>query len=236
MSDRGATADAVLESPAWLDALRSMPGVRTGWVGRLPGHDVACPRDEAMRRLRPHHEAALRVFTGHEARCWRGEQVHGCAVAIVPGAPETIAPDGLPVVPGADGLVTREAGVVLCIHVADCGAIWLADRSTGAVGLLHSGKKGTESDILGRALDAMARAFGTRAGDVTAVLGPCIRPPDYEIDFAAEIHRQAARAGIGNFIDCGENTASDLRRFYSYRKELGSTGRMMALIVRDAPP
>lgn len=236
MSDCGATTGAALESPAWLDALRSVPGVRAGWVGRLTGLDVACPRDEAMRRLRPHHEAALHAFAGHDARWWRAEQVHGSEVAVVPGAPETIAPDGLPVVPAADGLVTREAGVVLCIHVADCGAIWLADQSTGAVGLLHSGKKGTESDILGRALDVMARAFGTRPGDVTAVLGPCIRPPDYEVDFAAAINRQAACAGIGNFIDCGANTASDLRCHYSYRKELGNTGRMMALIVRDAPP
>jgi copper oxidase (laccase) domain-containing protein len=41
---------------------------------------------------------------------------------------------------------------------------------------------------------------------------------------------------VGNFIDCGLNTASDLSRFYSYRKELGKTGRMMALIVRDSQP
>ena len=71
---------------------------------------------------------------------------------------------------------------------------------------------------------------------MTAALGPCIRPPDYEVDFASEISRQAARAGVGNFIDCGLNTASDPARFYSYRKELGKTGRMMALIVRDFPP
>jgi copper oxidase (laccase) domain-containing protein len=155
-------------------------------------------------------------------------------VAVVPGADEAIAPDGLPVIPKVDGLVTRESGVVLCIHVADCAAIWLADRSTGAVGLLHSGKKGTEGNILGKAIDLMVRTFGTRPDDVLAVLSPCIRPPDYEVDFAAEIGRQAARAGVGNFIDCGTNTASDLLQFYSYRKELGTTGRMMALIVRDA--
>ena len=79
----------------------------------------------------------------------------------------------------------------------------------------------------------MATHFGTRAADVTAVLGPCIRPPDYEIDFAAEISRQAERSGVGNFIDCGLNTASDPVRFYSYRKELGKTGRMMAMIASE---
>ena len=81
----------------------------------------------------------------------------------------------------------------------------------------------------------MAENFGTAAQDVTAVLGPCIRPPDYEVDFAAEIGRQASRAGLGNFIDCGLNTASDRARFYSYRKQLGKTGRLMALSVRDSP-
>ena len=71
---------------------------------------------------------------------------------------------------------------------------------------------------------------------MTAVLGPCIRPPDYDVDFAAEIGNQAQAAGVGNFIDCGLNTASDPARFYSYRKELGKTGRMMALMVRDFQP
>jgi copper oxidase (laccase) domain-containing protein len=71
---------------------------------------------------------------------------------------------------------------------------------------------------------------------VVAVLSPCIRPPDYEVDIPNAISAQAAAAGVGNFIDCGLNTASDLPRFYSYRKELGKTGRMMALIVRDFLP
>ena len=93
-----------------------------------------------------------------------------------------------------------------------------------------------QANIFGVALHRLAEQFGTRPRDVTAVLGPCIRPPDYEVDFAAEIGRQSRRARIGNFIDCGLNTASDPARFYSYRKQLGKTGRMMALIVRDFPP
>ncbi len=175
-------------------------------------------------------------FGGPSCAWWRAEQIHGNVVALVPDCPQTIAPDGLPVVPGADGLITRSLATVLAIYVADCGAIWLADRKTGAIGLLHSGKKGTESNILRTALEKMARQFGTRPQDVTAVLGPCIRPPDYETDFATEIGNQANDAGLGNFIDCGLNTASDCARFYSYRKELGKTGRMMALIVRDFLP
>ena len=167
---------------------------------------------------------------------WRAEQVHGSSVACVPYAPQILAPDGLPVVPGVDGLVTNQPGVVLAIYVADCAAIWLADRVSGAIGLLHSGKQGTAGGILENALALMAQAFGTRPGDVTAVLSPCIRPPNYEVDFAAHIAGQAARAGIGGYYDSGANTGADISRFYSYRIEKGQTGRMMALAVRDCPP
>ena len=233
-SNASVTIPPVTEAFPFLDPLRGIPGVRAGWMGRVEGVDVACDRDRAMRALRPMHDEEICRFAPGAA-WWRAEQVHGAEVAVVPGMATVPAADGLPVVPGADGLLTAQTGVVLSIYVADCGAIWLADRGTGAIGLLHSGKKGTEAEILQCALDRMAREFGTRAADVTAVLGPCIRPPHYEVDFAAEIGRQAMRAGVGNFIDCGLDTASDLSRFYSYRMELGKTGRMMALIVRDAP-
>jgi copper oxidase (laccase) domain-containing protein len=227
---------AVTEVFSFLDPIHAIPGIRAGWVERVPGLELACDRDEAMRHLRSFHEMRVHEFAGSDAAWWRAEQVHGHAVAVVPGAAQIVAPDGLSAVPGVDGLLTNQAGVVLAIYVADCGAVWLADRRTGAIGLLHSGKKGTEQNILGVALERMAQSFGTRAEDVIAVLSPCIRPPDYEIDFAAQIAVQADELGLGNFIDCGLNTAADLRRYYSYRKELGKTGRMMALIVRDPSP
>jgi copper oxidase (laccase) domain-containing protein len=226
----------VTEAFPFLDPLNALPGLRAGWVGRIPELAVDVDRDEAMTLLRAPHQAAVRAFAGHKAEWWRAEQVHGNSVALVPGSPQVMSADGLPVVPGVDGLITRETGIVLAIHVADCGAIWLADRHLGATGLLHSGKKGTESNILGVAVGMMVRHFGSRPGDIIAVLSPCIRPPDYEVDFAAQIRDQAEQARLGNFIDCGLNTASDLARFYSFRKELGKTGRMMAMITRDFLP
>ncbi len=221
------------EALSFLDSINSLPGIRASWVGRVPDLPLAVGRDEAMARLRGYHQQAIDTFAGEAAPVWCAEQVHGNRVEIVPyiSFPETY--ENLSSVPHTDGLVTAQQGIVLSIHVADCGPIWLADRGTGAVGLLHSGKKGTEGDIFGMAIRKMTAAFGTRPQDVIAVLGPCIRPPDYEIDFAAEISRQASRAGVTAFHDCGLNTASDLESFYSYRKELGKTGRMMALITRD---
>lgn len=220
------------EAFPFLETLNQIPGVRAGWVERIPGLDISGDRDAAMDLLLPHHSAAIAGFSA-KSTWWRAEQIHGTSVAIIPGAEQITAPDGLPVVPGVDGLITREPGVTLAIYVADCGAIWLADRKLGVIGLLHSGKKGTEGNIFEVALGKMAREFGSCLSDVVAVLSPCIRMPDYDIDFAGEIVSQAGRAGIGEFVDCGLNTAADLGRFYSYRKELGKTGRMMALITRD---
>lgn len=224
------------ESASFLRPINRHAGIRAGWVERVPGISVAGDRDMAMRALRPAHEAALRSFGGDLARWWRAEQVHGNRVAVVPDALTREAPDGLPVVPDVDGLITADPGAVLAVYVADCGPIWLADPVRRVVGLLHSGRKGTEENILEMGLNAMARRFGCDPGDVVAVLGPCIRPPDYETDFAAAIGRQAAEAGVGEYTDCGLNTAADLDRHYSYRKELGQTGRMMAMITIDPLP
>lgn len=223
------------EAFPFLDPLNSIPGIRAGWIERVPDLPITGDRDEAMKLLRPHHERFVADFAGNTAGLWRAEQIHGTAVALVPGSPQIIASDGLPVVPGVDGLITCKSGIALAIYNADCGAIWLADKKTGAIGLLHSGRKGTEGNIFQTALDAMGENFGTQPADVVAVLSPCIRPPDYEVDIPTEIGTQAERAGIGHYLDCGLNTAADLQRFYSYRKEMGKTGRMMALIIKNTP-
>lgn len=218
---------------SFLDPINRLPGFRAGWIGRVDGIEATTDREETLARLRPVHEEVVRRDFGSD-HWWRAEQVHGKGVALIPGAETILAGDGLPVIPAVDGLVTVQPGEVLGIYVADCGAIWLADRGTGAVGLLHSGKKGSELGILSEGIDLMTRHFGTRPQDLVVVLGPCIRPPHYEIDFAAAIARQAEQAGVGEFHDQGENTACDLTKHYSYRIEKGCTGRMLALIVREA--
>lgn len=218
--------------PKFLKPIQSLPGIRADWIERIPGLEITGDRDAAMRSLRRSHQTAVQHFSP-DASWWRAEQIHGTGIAFVPASNAIEASDGLPVMAGVDGLITNQSGHTLAIYVADCGPIWLADAKSGAIGLLHSGKKGTEGNILTAGLAAMEREFGTRPEDVTAVLGPCIRPPHYEIDFAAEIGRQAEAAGITEFSDCGLDTAADLARFYSYRMEKGKTGRMMALITRD---
>jgi copper oxidase (laccase) domain-containing protein len=80
----------------------------------------------------------------------------------------------------------------------------------------------------------MRRHFGSNPRDLVVQLSPCIRPPHYEIDFAAEIVSQCRAAGVMEIHDSGVCTACDLHRYYSYRAEKGKTGRMLALIGLEA--
>lgn len=209
--------------------LSALSGLRHGFVLRTPGVAVDCDKNEALRRLEPHHEAAAQQLLGAGWTIVTGEQVHGDGVLCVD---ESLSENP---VTGVDGFVTNLPQTALGIHVADCGAVFLADPVHRAVGLVHSGKKGSELGIAVRALELMAEKFGTRPTDVTAVLAACVRPPAYEIDFAAQIRRDCLAAGIPDvqFHDAGECTSKDLTKHYSYRIEKGKTGRMLALIGYD---
>jgi copper oxidase (laccase) domain-containing protein len=206
------------------EALERLSGIRHAFLCRVPGLDVRTDREEALGRLAEHH-AAARLELGFPVEPFgTAKQVHGNRVAVLRDPVTQEAAD-------TDGLVTNVAGLCLGVYVADCCAIYLADPVKRAIGLLHSGKKGTELRIAERAVETMAREYGSVPADLVAQLSPCIRPPYYEVDFAAEIVRQLREAGVGRVADCGANTAADPERYYSYRMEKGRTGRLLALLM-----
>ncbi|MDR1192479.1 MAG: polyphenol oxidase family protein [Verrucomicrobiales bacterium] len=180
--------------------------------------------------LRTAPPARAPVFPFAGARHVQAEQVHGHLTVSVGAA------DHDRVIPGADALITDTPRLTLAVRVADCGPVYFFDPARNAIGLAHAGKKGTALNITGVTVSAMTQHFGTRPRDLVVVLGPCIRPPHYEIDFAADIHRQARAAGVVNFYDCGLDTAADRDRFYSYRMEQGRTGRHYAFLMLNGPP
>ena len=212
------------EASFFLDPIKESQNHRSDFIERIPEITTTTDKAETLAKLAPHHEAAARALGFPKIHY--AEQVHGSEIAVITDSSPLITK-------GVDALITS-APLLLGIHVADCGALYLLDRKTGAIGLLHSGKKGTELNITGKTIASMESNFRTNPADLTAVLAPCIRPPHYEIDFAATIQKQALSAGISpqHFHDCGLCTASDLKRFYSYRIEKGNTGRLLALLGR----
>ena len=201
--------------------------LRHGFVLRQPGIEVAAARQEMLERLRPAHRLAHEALGFAPEALALAEQVHGAGVAVVEGAEPANGPW-----PGVDGLATSRPGRVLGIHVADCAAVYVADPTRRAVALLHSGRKGSEQGIIKAAIAEMERSYGSRAADLVVQVSPCIRPPLYEIDFAALIRRDARAMGVpaSHIHDEKICTGSDLERFYSYRMEKGCTGRMFALL------
>lgn len=205
-------------------ALSTLPWLRHGFIQRVQGIDVRADRPTVMPRLENIHRQTLSALGIQGKTLITAEQIHGLQVATVHVG--SVCP-----VPGVDGLITNDPGVCLGIHVADCGAIYLVDRKTKAIGLLHSGKKGSELGILSEGIRRMGEKFGTDPADLVVQLGPCIRAPHYEIDFPAQIRAQATAAGVGEYHDCGTCTAADPERYYSYRREKGMTGRLLALLA-----
>lgn len=90
----------------------------------------------------------------------------------------------------ADAAVTAARAAPLAIHTADCApVVLLADE--GIVGAVHAGWRGVAAGVLPAAL-ARLRALG--AGNVSAILGPCIHPECYEFG-ETELDRLAASLG-----------------------------------------
>lgn len=91
-----------------------------------------------------------------------------------------------------DGLVTDEPGVVLSTFFADCVPLYFVDTVNRAIGLSHSGWRGTVGRMGQRTLEKMATEFGTNPKDIVAAVGPSICQDCYEVseDVAEEFIKE----------------------------------------------
>lgn len=209
-------------------ALEAPGFIRAAFIQKCEGIDVVTDRETALARLWAAHRATADECGFRGMPFAIAEQVHGNVVARVDGVSENPAA-------GADGLITSQRGLCLAIYVADCAPVYLVDKKGRAIGLVHSGKKGTEAGVVTEAIRGMKKEYGCEAGELIVQLGPCIRPPHYEMDIPKAIAKQAEDAGVKEFHDCGHCTASAPEHYYSYRREKGRTGRLLALLALVQP-
>ena len=80
-----------------------------------------------------------------------------------------------------DGLITNEPGIVLSTFYADCVPLYFVDPVHRAIGLSHSGWRGTVNKMGQATIEAMKREFGSRAADLYCAIGPSICQDCYEI-------------------------------------------------------
>lgn len=176
-------------------------------------------------------------------------QVHGSRVADAEGVRETVE---------ADAAISRRAGEVCAVMIADCMPVLLADRAGTVVGAAHAGWRGLAAGVVENTVQAMAVA----PANLVAWLGPAIGPSAFEVsadvrdafvatdpgaasafvelkagkwlaDLFALGRRRLHAAGVAEIHGGGVCTFSDPRRFYSHRRDR-ITGRMAALIWLSA--
>ncbi len=173
--------------------------------------------------------------------------VHGNKVLI---ANEPIRSEGY------DAIITNEKNVFALVSIADCTPVLIYDFKNKAVAAIHAGWRSTVSRIVSETLKTMNKNFNTVGEDCLAFIGACISEKCFEVgkevalQFENDVKRfdnqkqkylvdlklankkQLISFGVleSNIEICEYCTVLNNDLFYSYRKEKGKTGRMLAVI------
>ncbi|PRX98492.1 peptidoglycan editing factor PgeF [Allonocardiopsis opalescens] len=241
-------------------------GVRAAFPGRFDGGVSAAPYDRLnLGELVGDDPAAVTANRREAARAlgldpgrvvWM-RQVHGAEVADAAAAlPIDEHASGLDA-GQADAVVGAGPGLALAVKVADCVPVLLAHPAAGVIGAVHSGRKGTESDVVGAAVARMA-ALGADPAGCAALIGPAVCGKCYEVpaelreqvgaavpaapcttrqgtpglDLRAGVRAQLHRAGVGTITEDDRCTVESPELF-SHRRD-GRTGRFAGFVWRPA--
>jgi len=83
----------------------------------------------------------------------------------------------------ADALITNVRRVPMITYYADCVPIYLVDTVNKAVGLVHSGWKGTLQKIVEKTLAKMKENYSTDPANCLAAIGPSLEKDCFEVDY-----------------------------------------------------
>ena len=94
-----------------------------------------------------------------------------------------------------DGLITDVPGMVLSTFYADCVPLYFVDTEHHAIGLSHSGWRGTVGHMGRVTIEAMNREYGTKPEQLLCAIGPSICQDCYEVseDVIEEFRRHFDR-------------------------------------------
>lgn len=80
-----------------------------------------------------------------------------------------------------DGMITNVPGICLVTFYADCVPLYFVDPVKKAIGLSHSGWRGTVGKIGKVTVELMQKTYGSDPKDILAAIGPSICQDCYEV-------------------------------------------------------
>ncbi len=126
-----------------------------------------------------------------------------------------------------DGLITNEPEIILATFYADCVPLFIVDPINKAIGLSHSGWRGTVGKMGQVTLEAMAREYGTDPANVRVAIAPSICQSCYEVgeEVAADFEKAFVcdNAKAAEYLERfqQEITEKDIADCLMYQKENG---------------
>ena len=177
--------------------------VRHGFSTRLGGVSEGClssmnlsfTRGDDQEKVRENFRRMGMVIGFETKDLVLSDQTHTTNVRLVTEADRGKGFDRERDYTDVDGLITDTPGLMLVTIYADCVPLYFVDPVHKAVGLSHSGWKGTVHRMGKVTLERMKEAFGTRPEDVQAAIGPSICQDCYEVS------EDVAQAFMDEFAD-----------------------------------
>ncbi len=152
-----------------------------------------------------------------------------------------------------DGLITNKRKIPLMAMSADCAAVLIYDRSKKVISAIHSGRVGTQKEIVKIAIKKLINEYGSKSEDLAVEVGPSIgvccyeisenlakdfekryintRDDRYYLDLKSMILDQLLSSGVkdDNIVVSDVCTSCD-KNYFSYRRD-GKTGRFCGIIM-----
>ena len=155
-----------------------------------------------------------------------------------------------------DAFVTNVPGIPIVTFHADCIPVFFLDTNKKAIGLAHSGWKGTYNNISNNVVNKMIEEYRTNPEDLICGIGPSIMQCHFEvgddiaqmfgekygnefierrhkpyINLTAIVEKQLQQCGIRNIIQSNICTYCNNDIYYSYRGDNHKTGSLISLMA-----
>lgn len=170
-------------------ALEELAFIRHGFSTRLGGvskeHlstlNLSFNRGDESEYVTENYRRICEAIGIREDQLVCSDQVHDTRIYEVTRNDQCIGSAGTKRLDGIDGLITNVEGIALVTSYADCVPLFFVDPVHKAIGLSHSGWRGTVGRIGEKTVEAMKQAYGTNPTDLIAVVGPSICRDCYEV-------------------------------------------------------